>query len=57
MLEMREVCEKCSKGLAADSSEAKICSFECTWCAECATQMNNRCPNCTGELVTRPRRG
>ena len=56
MLEMREVCEKCSKSLAPDSTEARICSFECTWCTECAIDMNDRCPNCTGELVTRPRR-
>lgn len=57
MLEMRDSCEKCSKHLAEDSVDAKICSYECTWCQECAHQMDDRCPNCGGELVTRPRRG
>ena len=57
MLEMRDSCEKCSKHLPEDSVDAKICSFECTWCQECAHQMDDRCPNCGGELVTRPRRG
>jgi hypothetical protein len=35
---------------------AYICSYECTYCASCAEQMNFVCPNCEGELVRRPRR-
>jgi hypothetical protein len=56
MLEMREKCEKCETALANDSSEARICSFECTFCASCASEMSAKCPNCGGELVERPRR-
>ena len=55
MLEMRDVCEKCSAHLT-ESGEAVICSFECTFCVDCGQQMDNRCPNCGGELVKRPRR-
>jgi hypothetical protein len=54
-LEMREVCERCGVGLAADG-DARICSFECTFCAGCADGMAGVCPNCGGELVARPRR-
>jgi hypothetical protein len=36
--------------------EAYICSFECTFCRNCAFEMHHRCPNCGGELVSRPRR-
>lgn len=55
MLEMRDVCEKCSIQLA-ESGDALICSFECTFCVDCGRGMDNRCPNCGGELVMRPRR-
>ncbi len=55
MLEMKAVCEKCDKALAADC-DARICSFECTFCPECSTAMDGRCPNCSGELLERPRR-
>lgn len=55
MLEMREVCEKCSIRLT-DAGDALICSFECTFCAACGDQMDHTCPNCGGELVRRPRR-
>jgi hypothetical protein len=54
-LEMRDVCERCGTALAADSTEARICSFECTFCASCADALG-ACPNCGGELVPRPRR-
>jgi hypothetical protein len=54
-LEMRERCERCGVGLAADG-EAFICSYECTFCRWCAEQMAHVCPNCGGELVARPRR-
>jgi hypothetical protein len=55
MLEMRERCERCQVALAA-ADAARICSYECTFCADCATEMDGVCPNCGGELVTRPRR-
>jgi len=42
--------------LPAGSDAARICSYECTFCASCAAEMNDACPNCGGELVTRPRR-
>jgi hypothetical protein len=57
MLQLRPSCESCDKTLPADSIEARICSFECTFCATCAdTIFRNTCPNCGGELLTRPRR-
>ena len=57
MLELRPSCECCDKDLPPDSTEARICSFECTFCASCAdTVLGGKCPNCNGELVTRPRR-
>ena len=54
MLEMRPDCERCGVDLPADEGGAFICSFECTWCAECAEVLDDRCPNCGGELVRRP---
>lgn len=54
-LEMRERCERCEAPLAT-SDEAMICSYECTFCPACATEMEDVCPNCGGELVRRPRR-
>jgi len=56
MLEMRTECEGCQRPLPGDSTEATICSFECTWCTSCAADRQGRCPNCTGELVRRPTR-
>ncbi|HMV29908.1 MAG TPA: DUF1272 domain-containing protein [Anaerolineales bacterium] len=57
MLEMRPGCECCNVDLPPDSSEARICTFECTFCATCAeTRLNHICPNCGGDLVQRPRR-
>ena len=55
-LQMKERCERCNTALAADSNEARICSFECTFCAACDAAMDHVCPNCRGELVARPRR-
>ena len=52
---MREKCEKCEAELKADG-DAVICSYECTFCSACSAEMNATCPNCGGELVTRPRR-
>jgi hypothetical protein len=55
MLELRPNCECCDRDLPADSTEARICSFECTFCSHCAaTVLGGRCPNCGGELVRRP---
>ncbi|MGO9950254.1 MAG: DUF1272 domain-containing protein [Steroidobacteraceae bacterium] len=57
MLQLRPSCECCDKNLAPDSGEARICSFECTFCAACAeTVLRGKCPNCGGELLARPRR-
>ncbi len=57
MLELRPNCECCDRDLPPDSTEAVICSFECTFCRDCAEDvLNGKCPNCGGELVTRPRR-
>ena len=54
-LEMRTECERCGAALAPDG-EAVICSFECSFCADCGRAMEHVCPNCSGELVPRPRR-
>ena len=53
-LEMRSVCERCNAVLTPDG-EARICSFECTFCVACANELQGACPNCGGELVARPR--
>ena len=55
-LEMRPDCERCGTDLAAEAPGAFICSFECTFCAECADKLDERCPNCGGELMDRPAR-
>jgi len=57
MLKLRPNCECCDRDLAPDSDEARICSFECTFCAACVDRLpGGRCPNCGGELLPRPRR-
>jgi uncharacterized protein len=56
MLEMRPDCERCGRDLPADAAGAFICSFECTFCAECTDVLDDRCPNCGGELTDRPTR-
>lgn len=56
MLDMRPDCERCGCDLPADAGGAFICSFECTFCAECAEALDDRCPNCGGELLDRPTR-
>jgi len=56
MLEMRPDCERCGVDLPADAGGAFICSFECTFCAECTEAPDDRCPNCGGELLDRPTR-
>src|SRR5690349_24512553 len=55
MLELRPTCEHCKTALPPDSLEARICSFECTFCASCVdTVLGNVCPNCGGGFVRRP---
>lgn len=55
MLELRPNCECCDADLAPDSPAVMICSFECTFCADCARDvLHGICPNCGGELVRRP---
>jgi len=57
MLQLRPNCECCDTDLPPQSTDARICSFECTFCAECAEAKSaGKCPNCGGELVARPRR-
>ena len=55
MLELRPNCECCDRDLPPDSAEARICSYECTFCADCvANVLGGACPNCGGNLVARP---
>ncbi len=55
MLELRPNCEHCDKDLPADSTEAMICSYECTFCLNCVYEiLNNVCPNCGGGFSQRP---
>ncbi len=55
MLELRPTCEHCNKGLPPESLEARICSYECTFCADCVNDiLENVCPNCGGGFVPRP---
>ena len=57
MLQLRPNCECCNRDLPPDSAEALICTFECTFCRDCTEKLpDKKCPNCGGELVTRPRR-
>jgi uncharacterized protein len=55
MLELRPLCEHCAKALPPDCAEARICSFECTFCSTCAHDLlEDICPNCGGNFVPRP---
>ncbi|MEB0138311.1 MULTISPECIES: DUF1272 domain-containing protein [unclassified Undibacterium] len=55
MLELRPNCEHCDIDLAPASEAARICSYECTFCAACAEHVYaDICPNCQGRLVPRP---
>ncbi|MGB3875517.1 MAG: DUF1272 domain-containing protein [Shinella zoogloeoides] len=55
MLEIRPNCECCDRDLPPESREAMICTFECTFCADCvAGVLGGVCPNCGGEFVPRP---
>jgi hypothetical protein len=55
MLELRPTCEHCNKALPPNSTTARICTYECTFCAECVNSiLQNVCPNCGGGFVPRP---
>ena len=55
MLEVRPNCEWCNKDLPPDAADARICSYECTYCADCVeTVLHNVCATCGGGLVPRP---
>jgi len=55
MLEMKPACEQCNKPLPFESTEVMICSYECTFCAECVSAiLHNVCPNCGGGFQPRP---
>ena len=56
MLAMHPDCLNCGTLLPAEDPGAFICSFECTYCAKCADDLDERCANCGGELVDRPTR-
>jgi hypothetical protein len=55
VLSLRPSCECCDKDLPPDSPDAMICTYECTYCTDCVTTcLDDRCPNCGGNLVRRP---
>jgi hypothetical protein len=55
MLELRPNCECCDKDLPPSTDQAVICTFECTFCRDCATDvLKGKCPNCGGNFVPRP---
>ncbi len=55
MLDLRPNCECCDRDLPPQSPDARICTIECTWCAECVEHcLGGRCPNCGGNLERRP---
>jgi hypothetical protein len=57
MLQLRPNCECCNRDLPPESTDAMICTFECTFCRDCATNvLKGKCPNCDGEMLQRPRR-
>ncbi|HZP15575.1 MAG TPA: DUF1272 domain-containing protein [Nocardioides sp.] len=53
-LELRPNCEGCDKDLPPHATDAMICTYECTWCADCVTRLRNVCPNCGGGFASRP---
>ena len=55
MLELRPTCEHCNKALPPQATDARICSYECTFCAACVDGvLGNVCPNCGGGFAPRP---
>jgi len=57
MLELRPICENCGKKLPNESTEAMVCTYECTFCEDCVKNvLHNVCPNCGGGFEKRPSR-
>ena len=55
MLALRPNCELCDVDLPPSAPNARICSYECTFCADCVENtLHNVCPNCGGGFVPRP---
>jgi uncharacterized protein len=55
MLELRPSCECCDRDLPPESPDARICTYECTFCADCVEEvLHNVCPNCGGGFQPRP---
>lgn len=55
MLELRPTCEHCNVALPPHSTQAMICTFECTFCRACVEDvLTNVCPNCGGGFCARP---
>jgi hypothetical protein len=55
MLALRPNCELCDVDLPPDAPNARICTYECTFCADCAEKtLHNVCPNCGGGFAPRP---
>ncbi|QEX22527.1 urease [Hypericibacter adhaerens] len=55
MIELRPNCEYCDKDLPPDALDARICTYECTFCADCVERhLANVCPNCGGGFAPRP---
>ena len=54
MLDIRSACENCNKSLPYNSEEAMICTFECTYCQDCVSLLQQVCPNCGGGFKKRP---
>ena len=55
MLQLRPNCEYCDKDLPPSAADARICTFECTFCADCVDKhLHNVCPNCGGGFERRP---
>lgn len=55
MMILKPNCECCDRDLPADSPDARICTYECTFCATCVDEvLKGVCPNCEGNFVPRP---
>ena len=55
MLALRPNCECCNKDLPPDATDARICTYECTYCADCVeNRLHGKCPNCGGNFAPRP---
>jgi uncharacterized protein len=52
MTSVKDKCEKCGKEVPL-GKDALCCSFQCTFCPDCATGFNHICPNCSGQLSPR----